>query len=93
MKIPVTHDKIFSYFKYLANKQVLNIVTFSNNYCKGGIKVIKVSEPLSVARFTGDEFEQKSVLNSGVTVQKLNEEIRKITKKNQAKRMKARKKY
>ena len=51
--------------------------------------MIKVSEPLWISRFTGDEFEQKPDLNSGVTVEKLNEKLRKITKKNRAKRMRA----
>ncbi len=55
--------------------------------------MVKVSKPLCTERFTGNEFEKSSVLNSGVTLNDLNKKFRETWKKNRAKRMKAQKKY
>lgn len=55
--------------------------------------MIKVSKPLCTERFTGNEFKNSSVLNSGVTLDDLNKKFRKIWSKNRARRMKSQKKY
>ncbi len=55
--------------------------------------MIKVSKSLCTERFTGNEFEKSSVLNSGVTLDDLKKKFCKTWDKNRAKRMKAQKKY
>ena len=55
--------------------------------------MIKVSKPLSTHRLTPDELKNVSILNTGVTLDELNKKFSKTWDKNQAKRMKAQRKY
>lgn len=55
--------------------------------------MIKVSKLLCTERFTGNEFENSSVFNEGVTLYDLNKKFMKAWHENRAKRMRAQKKY
>lgn len=60
---------------------------------EGGLKMVRVSEPLCTERYTGNEFKSASVFNKDTDFDSLNKRIQEHIKESRNKRSKTQKKY